>query len=479
VSFASLAFGVFFLVVLLLRLFYRHSGSRVFVSLLVICSLVFYGWDEPYYVFLILLSTAIDFFCGLAIEHYRGSRRICKWIVALSCTVNLGLLGFFKFTGLILRNVSAFVPLDPHLETVLSDVVLPIGISFYTFQSMAYTIDVYRGEKATRSFLDFLFYISFFPQLVAGPIVRAHNFLYQIHRVRSIRVVVWLEGFRLLILGFFLKLVVADNIGFTLGGVNVQDVGLWDYAARPGASSTLAWCSVVLFAAQIFCDFAGYTAIARGLAYLLGFRLPVNFNAPYIAGSFSEFWLRWHITLSTWLRDYLYIPLGGNRLSKGRTLVNLMAVMLLGGLWHGAGWTFVAWGAIHGAGLVVERATGIARAADRWLPVRLAWFLVVQFVVLVAWVFFRSADFTQAGVFLANAARLDFHPLIIGNYANLQAALIVVCAVPLLHLRALLRESASPLFRETRSEQALLSGALLIATLTFYGEGGEFIYFQF
>ncbi|SMF07398.1 D-alanyl-lipoteichoic acid acyltransferase DltB, MBOAT superfamily [Tistlia consotensis] len=478
-NFASLEFGVFFLVVLVIRLFYRQSGSRVFVSILVLLSLVFYGWEEPSYVFLILLSTVIDFFAALAIEKYRSSPRTRRAIVTISCVANLGLLGFFKYTGFFVQNLSTVLPLEPGIATALRGIVLPIGISFYTFQSMSYTIDVYRGEKPTRSFLDFIFYISFFPQLVAGPIVRAHNFLYQIHRVRSIRLVVWLEGFRLMILGFFLKLVVADNIGYALSGINLQSVGIWDYAVQPDGPSTLAWYAIILFPAQIFCDFAGYTNIARGLAYLLGFRLPINFNAPYLAGSFSEFWHRWHITLSTWLRDYLYIPLGGNRISKGRTLVNVMAVMLLGGLWHGAGWTFIVWGAIHGTGLVVERAAGIARVTERWLAARLGWFLVVQAVVLFAWIFFRSSRFAEAGVLITNAARLDFPHIEIADYPNLQAALIVIWAVPLLHLRALLREAGGRPFRETRIEQAIVSGFLLIATLSFYGEGGEFIYFQF
>jgi len=393
--------------------------------------------------------------------------------VALAVGIGLGLLAFFKYFNYAaealvalgrLAGLGAVRPL--HLE-----VALPLGISFYTFEAISYAIDVYRGRlEPTRRPRNFLLFISFFPHLVAGPIVRAGDFLYQIGRRRRPRMRVMGEGAYLMIRGFFLKVVVADNLAA------VVDAS-WSAAAAPGGNASLSLLVTVLFGLQIFCDFEGYSTIARGAAYLLGFRLPTNFNSPYIAGTFRSFWERWHITLSRWLRDYLYLPLGGNRVSRPRLFGNLMVVMLLGGLWHGAANTFLVWGALHGAALAVERALGL-HTLSRGSSVlgQLAWFVVVQVTVLVAWVFFRSADIATATGLLAN--------LVGGQYGKLPPSVPVVMlglvALPPLagHLRTLLRERFGVPDLSVM-EKAVWGAGMLYASLTAYGPTTTFIYFQF
>jgi len=398
VNFVSTEFLVLMAIVLVLRLVIgARTNGVVYLAVLVAASLTFYAWHVPIYLLILLASTSVDYVAALLLpsrgEADLGRRRL---VLTISLATNLGLLGLFKYGGLIAEGVrtaaaSAGLPFAP----VMIDVVLPMGISFYTFEAMSYTIDVYRGRMAPiRSFPRFVLFIVFFPHLVAGPIVRAWQFLPQLTRRRAPRLVVAYEGVWLIVTGYFLKTVCADNLA-------VYVDAHWERGYRPGAGVAVAGSLAVMFAGQIFADFAGYSNIARGLAYLLGFRLPINFNAPYIAGSFKNFWERWHITLSRWLRDYLYVPLGGNRGSVRRTYLNLMAVMVLGGLWHGAALTFVAWGFVHGAALAIERAIGGQRlAASAWRKV--AWLAVVQVVVLAAWVFFRSDSIGHAISFLAN-----------------------------------------------------------------------------
>ncbi len=344
-----------------------------------------------------------------------------------------------------------------------------MGISFYTFQSLSYTIDVYRGILAPiRSFPKFFLYISFFPQLVAGPIVRARDFLPQLSRRRRLRLVVFYEGMWLIIVGFFLKMVCADNLA-----VYVDEY--WNRGYRQDAQAGFTLWLALMFSGQIFADFAGYSSIARGLGYLLGFRLPVNFNAPYVAGSLKNFWERWHITLSSWLRDYLYVSLGGNRISRVRTYVNLLVVMVLGGLWHGAAYTFLIWGAIHGAALAVERLLGLH--TDRGIArpiVRGAWFAVVQAVVLIAWVFFRSDSVEGATAFVGNILTFDFEALpswcLIGS----------LFLLPLVGLHAWTwAEERQLVPHPSFKVRAPLAAAMVYAILTLYAGTSDFIYFQF
>jgi alginate O-acetyltransferase complex protein AlgI len=421
---------------------------------------------------LLFATSGVDYWAAGRIAALPRDARARRVFLVLSLTANLGLLGFYKYADFVTQNLSAVLAALGLAATPLPrlDLVLPIGISFYTFESMSYTIDVYRGRippvPRRRSFLIF---IAFFPHLVAGPIVRARDFLYQVERRRRPRLRVMAEGFYLMIRGFFIKVVLADNLAPVVDR-------LWPQAAAPGANASVTLLATALFALQILCDFEGYSTIARGAAYVMGFRLPVNFHTPYIAGTFKAFWERWHITLSQWLRDYLYLPLGGNRVARRRMYANLMIVMVLGGLWHGPAWTFLAWGALHGGALVVERMLGLHRLS-KGSPILLqaAWFCVVQSVVLIAWIFFRSPTLAVATGMVRNLAAGSY-----GRIGGLPLGTLALLALPTLggHLRTLLHERfAVPDLSHT--ERALWGAAMLYAVCTAAGPTSAFIYFQF
>jgi alginate O-acetyltransferase complex protein AlgI len=487
-TFNSFAFAAFLFLVMMLRLAFWRNNTEAFQWILLVASLIFYGWFIPVYLLIILATCVIDFTAGRMLAPDNQSIQTRRVILLGSIVANIGMLAFFKYSDFVLGNLNLAAQTFGYTSPLvpLLGLALPIGISFHTFQGMSYTIDVYRRTlPPTNNFFRFLLFVSFFPQLVAGPIVRAHDFFYQFDRSRVLHWPVFLEGARLIVWGFLLKMVVADNIGICLAGEVGRDNGLWKLMYQAGANSALAWLTAMLFAVQIFADFAGYTNIARGVAYWLGFRLPINFNSPYIARSFSDFWRRWHISLSTWLRDYLYIPLGGNRISKLRTYVNLILVMLLGGLWHGAAWTFVIWGAIHGGALAVERLTGVEKLKSgrgAWV-IGTVWFLIVQMTVLVAWVLFRSDSIGHAGMFVSNMFSFNFTPwgsvsAQLADVRTFDLALLVTVPVIGMHLR----QAGWELFGikpPNRIEHALLIGLAFYAVLVLAGTSNEFIYFQF
>src|SRR5882762_9384595 len=344
--FNSLTFVVFFVVVV--TAYWSIHSWIARKNLLVIASYIFYGAWNPPFAALLFSTTAMDFWLGRRIAKAKGhySRRV--WLVASVC-MNLSMLGFFKYGNFLLENFQwllariGIIYQPPHL-----DILLPVGISFYTFHSLSYTLDIYRGVlKPTKSLRDFILAVSFFPQLVAGPIVRAGDFLPQLVRPSTLRAGQFFWGLLLMTLGLFEKIVLADTM---LSGSADR---IFSYAGPLAALDS--WLGVMAFAGQIFFDFAGYSICAIGAALCLGFHLKDNFRFPYAAVGFSDFWRRWHMSLSTFLRDFLYIPLGGNRSGPARAAVNLMIVMFIGGLWHGAAWTFVVWGLIHGGLLVIER----------------------------------------------------------------------------------------------------------------------------
>src|SRR5438128_3553048 len=388
--FNSLTFIVFFVIVV--TLYWSIASWTLRKNLLVVASYIFYGAWNPPFAALLFSTTAMDFWLGSRIARAKGQRSRKLWLVG-SVAMNLSMLGFFKYGNFLLENFQwllariGVIYQPPHL-----DILLPVGISFYTFHSLSYTLDIYRGVlQPTKSLRDFVLAVSFFPQLVAGPIVRAGDFLPQLVRAPGLRMGQFLWGLLLMTLGLFEKIVLADTM---LAGSADR---VFSYGGPLIALDS--WLGVIAFAGQIFFDFAGYSTCAIGAALCLGFHLKDNFRFPYAAIGFSDFWRRWHISLSTFLRDYLYIPLGGNRVAWTRAAINLVIVMFLGGLWHGAAWTFVVWGLLHGFYLVIEHASRAFCGNKTWsdaFAVKFLLGLVTYIAVCVAWVFFRASDFTIA-----------------------------------------------------------------------------------
>jgi alginate O-acetyltransferase complex protein AlgI len=354
---------------------------------LVTTSYFFYGWWDWRYCGLLLLVTSIDYLSGARVAAAATPHAARRW-VALSVVCDLSLLGFFKYWDLLASAANgllgAFGPAAPHVP--LFHILLPVGISFYVFQAMSYTIDIYRHQaRPARSFLDFACYVSLFPQLVAGPIVRYRDLDSQLRAAPRPTAATAAAGTALFVLGLAKKVLLADGVA------PLADAAF----AAPAPAFAAAWSGLLAYTLQIYFDFSGYSDMAVGLGLLLGFRFPVNFDSPYKSRSITEFWRRWHISLSSWLRDYLYIPLGGNRHGSRRTYFNLWLTMLLGGLWHGASWTFVCWGAWHGLWLALERARGKRAWFDR-APAAVQVFCTFLLVAL-GWVFFRAPDFASAG----------------------------------------------------------------------------------
>jgi D-alanyl-lipoteichoic acid acyltransferase DltB (MBOAT superfamily) len=370
-------FFAFFLVVL--ALFYllpRPAGRWILLA----ASYFFYMCWNAKFVLLILALTAIDYTAAMWMRRLPAGRKR-KAALVMSLAANLGFLGFFKYYNFLAGNL-AWALARP-LDSFALHIILPMGISFHTFQSMSYVIDVYRGEQEViTDIVDYALYIAFFPQLVAGPIVRARHFFADLYHWRAPDAREILRGTLLVVFGLLKKLAIADQFA------RIAD----DFFRNPAAHAgwLAAWSGVIAFSIQIFFDFSGYTDMAIGLAQILGFHFPENFRRPYLARSITDFWRRWHISLSTWLRDYLYIPLGGNRHGRWQTYRNLMLTMLLGGLWHGASWNFVIWGGYHGALLSVERLLGV-RERQRWSlldPLRVAFTFALA---SIGWIFFRAA----------------------------------------------------------------------------------------
>jgi alginate O-acetyltransferase complex protein AlgI len=392
VVFTSWEFVAFFLAVLIVLRLMPNRRMRQLAILL--SSVFFYGYWNKWYLLLLATPSIIDYQCSIRIENSEDPRVRKLWLY-VSVVSNLGLLAYFKYANFFL-DASGHL-LGRHFSRLA--ILLPIGISFYTFKTMSYTIDVYRREiPACRSWWQFAMFVTYFPELIAGPIVRAQVFLPQM--TRSLRPS-WpraMVGMQLILLGVSKKLLIADRLAILADSV-------FEHPALFAPLTVIS--AVIAYSIQIYCDFSGYSDIAIGVSEIIGFDLPENFNMPYLATSITEFWRRWHMTLSQWLRDYLYIPLGGNRKGVLRTYVNLTLTMLLGGLWHGANWTFVIWGALHGTGLVVHKLwTGRKDASRFQIPAPIAWLITYAFVC-VAWIFFRSPDFATTAVILRKVVFLD------------------------------------------------------------------------
>jgi alginate O-acetyltransferase complex protein AlgI len=453
-------------------LYWAISHRRQNLLLLGASFLFYAAWDWRF-LFLLLGSAIIDFVMALRIDaaHAHQDRRAAKRALVASIAVNLAVLGFFKYFNFFIGSAEAAlrsIGYDGSFWTLR--IILPVGISFYTFQTMSYTIDVYRERiEPTRRLLDFVLFVCFFPQLIAGPIERASSLLTQIARPRRLERLDIEEGLLLFGLGLFRKVAIADPAGL------IAD----RYFASPDAYSTVPLAAgLLLYSVQIYNDFAGYSDMARGSARLLGFELSRNFRHPYFSRSFSEFWTRWHITLSTWLRDYLYIPLGGSRRGARRTYINIMITMLLGGLWHGAAWTFVAWGALHGGYLVIQHAWSRTASLSKreigaQVPAVLAAVCVFALTTF-AWLFFRAPDFGTAAAYLASL--LSFTP----GYEGALLPVIVLAGLTLLiDIPQSLSENEYVFLEWSVGRRAVAAAAAGLVLLASGSAHAPFIYFQF
>ncbi len=448
----------------------EHRARRL---LLITASLLFYGVWRWQFTSLMIFSTVLDFSCGLGIHHSRSvlQRRL---LLTVSMIGNLGLLAFFKYANFFLENVQEAGRVlgwhDHHLGPL--GIVLPLGISFYTFQTMSYTIDVYRKElRPARTLLDFMLFVTFFPQLVAGPIVRAAEFMPQLLTLKAWDSTRARSGLLLMLWGLLKKLLVADVLS------RIADQA---YANPEAFSGKALLVATYAFAFQIYCDFSGYSDVAIGAARVLGFHIPQNFRRPYFATNIATFWHRWHISLSTWLRDYLYVPLGGSRCPRPRVLANLMITMVLGGLWHGASWNFIIWGLIHGTMLCLHRiwmwTGGHGKASDamplwKWVPLS-----AINFhVVCVTWVFFRARTLDQSLNVLGR--------VFTGAEGLMVPWLLPAILIPALILIQLVQTRVSiidQLVRHPRLSRLLIYlGLALVLAIVTTSRPADFIYFVF
>ena len=465
--FHSLTYLVFLALVLALYWSLRRRGQNF---MLIFASYIFYGWEHPWFLFPLWASTLVDYGCALGIERYPRQRRV---FLVTSIIASIALLATFKYYGFALENINAILTnfgAEP-IRNALR-LALPAGLSFYTFQSIGYVVDVYRGKvKAVRDLPDYALYVTFFPQLVAGPIERAAHMLPQYRTERKCDAETWRIALGLMLWGYFKKVVIADNAAVVVNKI----------FALEGASFPIIWAGVFAFAVQIYADFSGYTDIARGTARLLGIDLMQNFNHPYLATSPADFWRRWHISLSTWLRDFIYIPLGGSRCSTARASFNLMATFTISGLWHGASWNYVLWGVYWGVLILVQRFLG-------WLGLtqRIPWFakVVTTFgITCFGWLLFRERNLAQIvhdlaqSPFAASAEQW--------RMAIYFVALVFTYAIPLvIHMLATgipgwriepRLSNRSQFILETAVAVLLLLGIVTIRSVA----TSDFIYFQF
>lgn len=468
--FSSGIFWALFLVFMPLYGMLRRNLWQMLVFV-VVFSLFFYYKSSGWFVLLLTATSAVDWTLSRIMSRPGAGKALRRMCVALSLAGSLGILAYFKYANFFLWNINAMV--GGNFQPL--DLVLPVGISFYTFQSVSYIVDVYKGKvEPTRTWLEYAFFLTFFPALVAGPIVRADYFLPQIRENRHATRQEVYAGLWFIILGVIKKAIVADYLA------QFNDL-VFD---SPGAYSGFeALMGIIGYTMQIYCDFSGYSDMAIGIASIMGFRLAQNFDFPYKSCNVTEFWRRWHISLSTWLRDYIYIPLGGNRKGRYRTYVNSLVTMLVGGLWHGAAWKFVFWGGMHGLGLAVHKASApmLRRVPDNRFTVFVSWAMCMVFVA-VLWVFFRAESWTASIEILRSVGR-DFSVAAIPAFASARSlwlflliAIAVAHALPEhFHRRAVLWFVDSPWIIKLLIFIAVVQCVLELRT----ADVSPFIYFQF
>lgn len=442
------------------------------LAFITLASFFFYGWWDWRFLFLIIGSGLLDYFVGLLLIKYPDKRKV---YLILSILGNVGSLMIFKYSGFVAENLDFLLNkagIESCLKCNIPDffLITPVGISFYTFQSMSYTLDVYKGKLSpTKNILQFFAYLSMFPQLVAGPIVRAKDLLPQLlNKVKISEQQRW-DGLKLIVHGYFKKMVIADNLSPI---VNQGFVG------ETMSQSTIYWWIIITaFAFQIYCDFSGYSDIARGLAKWMGLDFDLNFNHPYTSLSLREFWTKWHISLSTWFKDYVYIPLGGSKKGKLRGMINMWITMIVSGFWHGASWTFIIWGWIHAFFLSLERIFDWPKYLRKNIITRFLLIVIIIIQVWVAWVFFRANGITQA----VEIIRVMFSFNTIGNFTFSfnEVFFISIGVLREIWIYHKLRKDMFYPRRFSRVVDVILLSVLIVACIFLRGQGSEFIYFQF
>ncbi|RED45363.1 D-alanyl-lipoteichoic acid acyltransferase DltB (MBOAT superfamily) [Winogradskyella eximia] len=467
--FNSLEYLIFLPVVFIIYWLLKNSYKKQNI-LLLISSYIFYGWWDYRFLSLIIFSSFLDYFVGQKIEDAIGDKNKKHWLL-VSLFSNLGLLGVFKYYNFFADSfASTMSNIGWEVNDLTLNIILPVGISFYTFQTLSYSIDIYRNQiKASRDIVGFFTFVSLFPQLVAGPIERASNLIPQIERKRNLNITLIKTGIFQIFIGLFRKVAIADNLGIYVDSV---------YSNYEIHNSSTLLVATIFYAFQIYFDFSGYSDIAIGSAKLFGFKFNRNFNFPYFSRTLTEFWRRWHMSLSFWLRDYLYISLGGNRKGIIITYRNLLLTMLIGGLWHGSSWNFVIWGGIHGLFLSLEKYTFSALNIKTFNAFGYIYTFVV---VLVAWIFFRAPDFHSASTIITEIFSFDYGPLFIGNINAFVNAVLLLLIGFLIDLK-IFRSDVSLEEYGTRFSSVKLSiivSIIILMLCLFYSTAENFIYFQF
>jgi D-alanyl-lipoteichoic acid acyltransferase DltB (MBOAT superfamily) len=494
-GFNSIDFAIFVPIVFILYWFGTNHNLRLQNFLIVVASYVFYGWWDAKFLSLLFLSTLVDYLVGLGLLKTEKTNAR-KALLAVSIVFNLGLLGFFKYYNFFADNfATAFTFFGNKINAATLDIILPVGISFYTFQTLSYAIDVYRRKlQPTKDFIAFAAFVAFFPQLVAGPIERATNLLPQFYTKRQFDYARAVDGVRQILWGLFKKVVIADNAAIVANHIfnnsgQTQDFVIFNHLYHPFSGSTLL-LGVFFFAFQIYADFSGYSDIAIGTSRLFGFDLMRNFAYPYFSRDVAEFWRRWHISLSTWFRDYVYIPLGGSQVSTRTKIINTFIVFIVSGFWHGANWTFIAWGALNAIYFLPLLVLNKNRqnleivAQGKNLPTLKEFFSICATfaLTLIAWIFFRAENIGHAWSYLSTI----FSPSIfsVPHFPGMKAALITfVLICVFLVIEWLGREDQYAIARVGVKLNRPLRWAVyysLLAVIFYYsGAKQEFIYFQF
>lgn len=456
---------IVFILYWLLKSNYKYQNI-----LLLISSYVFYGWWDYRFLSLIIFSSFIDYFVGKKIEKANGKENKKRWLLVSLCS-NLGLLAIFKYYNFFADSfASTMSTLGWEVNDLTLNIILPVGISFYTFQTLSYSIDIYREKiKSCKDIIAFFTFVSLFPQLVAGPIERASNLIPQIEKRRSLNSTLVKTGIFQIFIGLFRKVAIADNLGVYV------DAAYANHEIHNGSTLLIA---TIFYAFQIYFDFSGYSDIAIGSAKLFGFKFNRNFNLPYFSKTLTEFWRKWHMSLSYWLRDYLYISLGGNRKGEILTYRNLLLTMLLGGLWHGSSWNFIIWGGIHGLFLSFEKFTFSKLKINTFNAFG---FLYTFIVVLIAWVFFRAVDLNTATNILGKWISLEFGPIFIGDINAFVNGLLLAVTGILIDLKIF--SSKTPLedygTKFSTIRLSVVVSVIILIICLFYSTAENFIYFQF